>query len=154
MRSNSDKRQVADIMRSVSPLFVERDFDPVLPQQVLWSNFCRLDFCSSFDFSSLGVGVEDFADYFANVPVPFVQIPAASGHLGGFSFCHIALVECFSACKSFTSNAVGADGISVKFFKLLRPLIVVMRCMFSIMQSPLLFSLLCGVEGGYYSAGS
>jgi hypothetical protein len=52
-------------------------------------------------------------------PVPFVQIPDASGHLGGFSFRHIGLVECFSAFKSITSNAVGVDGISVIFFKLL-----------------------------------
>jgi hypothetical protein len=40
---------------------------------VLWSNFRRLGFCNSSDFSSL----EDFADYFANVPVPSVQIAAA-----------------------------------------------------------------------------
>jgi hypothetical protein len=43
-------------------------------------------------------------------------------HLGGFSFRHIDLVECFSAFL-ITSNAVGADGISVEFFKLLLPLI-------------------------------
>jgi hypothetical protein len=109
---HSVKRQVADMMRSASARFVERDFDPGLPQRVLWSNFRRLGFCNSSDFSSLGVGFEDFADYFANVPVP-----------GGFSFRHFDLAECFTAFKSITSNAVGADGISVNFFKLLIPLI-------------------------------
>jgi hypothetical protein len=39
------------------------------------------------------------------------------------SFRHIDLAECFSAFKSITSNAVGAESISVKFFKLLLPLI-------------------------------
>jgi hypothetical protein len=75
---------------------------------VLWSNFRRLGFCDSSDFSSLGVGVGDFADYFANVTVPYVQIPTALEHIGGFSFRHIDLTECFSAFKSNTSNTVGA----------------------------------------------
>jgi hypothetical protein len=110
----SAKRQVADMMSSASAQFVERDFDPGLPQRVLWSNFRRLGFCNSSDFSSLRVGVEDFSDYFANDPV---QIPAASGHLGGFPFCHTGLVECFSVLKSITANAVGADGIYVKKWK-------------------------------------
>jgi hypothetical protein len=69
------------------------------------------------DEVSLGVGFEDFADYFVNVPVPSAQIPADSGHLGGFtgfSFLHIRLVECFLAF--ITSNAMGANGILVKFF--------------------------------------
>jgi hypothetical protein len=79
----SDKRQVADMVRSASDRFVERDFDPGLPQRVFWSNFRRLGFCNS---SSLAIGVEDFADYFAYVSVPSVQIPAASGHLDGFRY--------------------------------------------------------------------
>jgi hypothetical protein len=44
----SAKRQVADMMRSASAQFVERDFGSGLPQRVRWSN------------------------YFANVPVPSV----------------------------------------------------------------------------------
>jgi hypothetical protein len=79
-----------------------------LPQRVLWSNFRRLGFCDSSGFSSLGVGVGDFADYFANAPVPSVQIPTALEHIGEFSFRHIDLTECFSAFKSITSNTVGA----------------------------------------------
>jgi hypothetical protein len=54
---------------------------------------------------------------------PGWEIPAASGLVGGFSFRHIGLVKCFSAFKSITSNVVEADGISVKFLKLLLPLI-------------------------------
>jgi hypothetical protein len=42
----SAKRQV----RSASARFVERNFDPGLPQRVLWSNFRRLGFCNSSDF--------------------------------------------------------------------------------------------------------
>jgi hypothetical protein len=85
----------AGMMRSTSARFVERDFDPDLPQRVLWSNFRRLGFCNSSDFSSLGVGVEDFADYFANIPVPSVQIPTTLEHIFGFLFRHIDLAECF-----------------------------------------------------------
>jgi hypothetical protein len=127
------------MIRSASVRFVEKNFDSGLPQRVLWSNFRRLGFCISSDFSSLRIGDEDYADYFANVLVPSGQIPTASEHFGGFSLRHTDIVECFSAFKSITSNAVG---VFVKFFKLLLPLI--MCCIFSIMQSPLLFFLLCG----------
>jgi hypothetical protein len=95
------------MMRSASARFVERDFEPGLPQRVLWSNFRHLGFCNSSDFSFSEVGVEDFADYFANVPVLSFQVPAAAGHLSGFSFRHIGLFGCFSAFKSITSNAEG-----------------------------------------------
>jgi hypothetical protein len=44
------------VMRSASARFVERDFDPGLQQRVVWSNFRRLGFCNSSDFSSLEVG--------------------------------------------------------------------------------------------------
>jgi hypothetical protein len=59
----SAKRQVADMIRYVSARFVERDFDPGLPQRVLWFNCRCFGFCNSSDLSSLGVGVEDCADY-------------------------------------------------------------------------------------------
>jgi hypothetical protein len=48
-------------------------------ERALWFNFRRLGFCNSFNFSSLSVGVEDFADFFTNVPVPFVRIPTVEG---------------------------------------------------------------------------
>jgi hypothetical protein len=118
----SAKRQVAGMMRSASARFVETNFDPGLPQRVLWFNFRRLGFCNLSDFSSLGVGVEDFVDYFVNVLVSSVQIPTALEHIGGFLFRHIDLAECFSTFESIISNAVGAASISVKFFKLLLPL--------------------------------
>jgi hypothetical protein len=121
----------------------ETVFDPGLPQRLLWFNVRHLGFCNSSDYSSLGVGVEDFADYFVDVSVASVQIPAASRDFDEFSFHHIDVVECFTAFKSITFNAVGVDGISVRFIKLLLPLIFVMCCMFSIILSPLLFFLLC-----------
>jgi hypothetical protein len=135
------KRQVADMMRSAYARFVERDFDPGVLQRVLWSNFLRLRFCNS---SSLGVGVEDFADYFANVLFPSVQIPAASGHLGGFSFRHIGLIEGFSAFKRSLLIPWGRKVFLLNFLNYCFHLFVVVCCMFSIMQSPLLFFLPCG----------
>jgi hypothetical protein len=67
MRSDTDafryvKRQVTNMLRHTKARFLERHFDPNLPQRVLWSNFCRLGLCDLSDFSSLGVGVEDFVD--------------------------------------------------------------------------------------------
>jgi hypothetical protein len=61
---------------------------------LIFPPFRRLSFCDSSDFSLLEVGVEDFADNFANVPVLSVKTPDASEHLGGFSFRHIGLVDC------------------------------------------------------------
>jgi hypothetical protein len=79
--------------------------------------------CDSSDFSSLGVSVEDFVDYFTDVPTPSIQVPTASDIVGNFSLRNIDLNECLSAFGSITSNAVGVDGISVNFLKLLLPLI-------------------------------
>jgi hypothetical protein len=66
----SAKRRVADIRRSASTRFVERDFNPGLPHGCFGA-FVVLAFV--IDFSSLGVGVKDFVDYFANVPVPLFK---------------------------------------------------------------------------------
>jgi hypothetical protein len=59
-------------------------------------------------------------------------VPAASGHLSEFSF------------MSITSNAVGRMVFLLNFLNYCFHLFVVMCCMFSIMQSPFLFFLLCG----------
>jgi hypothetical protein len=108
------------MMRSASARFVEKDFDPGLPQWVLWSNICRLGFCNSSDFSSLGVGFEDFADYFANVPVPSVQIPATSGHLG---FVILVSSNVFRRVRVSLLMPLERTVFLVKFFKLPLPLI-------------------------------
>jgi hypothetical protein len=143
---------MADMMKSASAQFVERDFDPGLPQRVCWSNSRRLGFCKSSDFSSLGVGIEDFAEYLDNVPVPSVQIPTASEHPGRLSFHNIDLVEYFSVIKSITSSAVDSAGVSVIFFKLLLPLICChMLHVFNHAITSFCFSFY--VEGGYYPAG-
>jgi hypothetical protein len=124
----SAKRQMPDMMRSASAQFFERDFVTGLSQRVLSSNFRRLDFCNSSDFSSLGVGIEDFADYFGNLPVTTsVQIPTASNV---FRRLRVNPPRC--------SEAVGILNYCFHLF-------VVMCCMFSIMQSPLLLF--------YHSAG-
>jgi hypothetical protein len=72
--------------------------------------------CNSSVFFPLGGGVEDFADYFANVPVSFVQLPSASECVDDLSFRHMDLVECFQLLMAslLISNALGvcADGIS------------------------------------------
>jgi hypothetical protein len=73
----------------------------------------------------IGVGVEDFADYIANVPVP-----SALGHIGGFLFRHIDLVQCFSALRNVTSNTVVTDSFLLSFSNYCFHLFVLMCCMF------------------------
>jgi hypothetical protein len=53
----------------------------------------------------------------------FLRVPTASNVVGNFSFRNIDLNECLSAFESIISNAMGVDGVSVKFLKLLLPLI-------------------------------
>jgi hypothetical protein len=83
------KRQVANMMRYASARFVERDFDPGLPQRVLWSNLhrLRLGFCNSSDFYFLGVGVEEFAELLRECSCFFCpDIPTALEDLVDFRF--------------------------------------------------------------------
>jgi hypothetical protein len=120
MRTGTVAFRSAKCQEAASAQFVEKEIDPGLSQRVLWSNFCRLGFCNSSDFSSFGVGVEDSAEYFGNLPVTSVQIPTASDeHLGGFTFRHIDLVECFSAFKSKSTKVLRGS----RYLKLLLPLI-------------------------------
>jgi hypothetical protein len=98
MRSGTDafrcvKRQVTDMLRHAKARFVERNFDPNLPQRVLWSNFRRLGLCDSSDFSSLGVIVEDFVDYCADVATPPIQVPTASDVVDNFFFVILILMS-------------------------------------------------------------
>jgi hypothetical protein len=145
----SAKPQVANMMRSASARFVERDFYPGWPQRVLWSNFRRLGFCNSSDFSSISVGVEDFADFFANIPVPSIQIPTASGP----SYWSYWSRRMFfvSAFKSITSNAVEMVGISVKFLKTTASTYL-LSCVKCFQSCNHLFCFSFYVEGGYYLA--
>jgi hypothetical protein len=47
--------------------------------------------CDSSEFSTLGVGVEDFVDYFTDVPTLPIQVPTASDVVGNFSFRNMLL---------------------------------------------------------------
>jgi hypothetical protein len=67
--------------------------------------------------------VEDFVDYFADVPTLPIQVPTAFDVVGNFCFRNIDLNECLFAFGSITSNGVGVDGISFSFLKLLLPFI-------------------------------
>jgi hypothetical protein len=140
----SAKRQVADMKRSASVQFVERDFDPGLPQRVLWSNFRRLGFCNSSDFSSLGVGVEDFADKFANVPFLLFKYRLPRGTLVDFRFVILVSSNVFRRLRVSLLMPWGRTVFLLNVLNYCFHLFFVMCCMFSIMQSPLLFFLLSG----------
>jgi hypothetical protein len=82
----------------------------------------------------LGSVFEDFADYFANVPVPSAQIPADSGHLGGFigfSFRHstatvlVRVTEDLGSAKAEEKSTVY---VLLDFPKLLT--LLIMGCLF------------------------
>jgi hypothetical protein len=99
------KRRVAVLIKSAAARLAERKFDPTLPPKVLWSNFRGLSFCDSSDFSFLLI---------------FFVIALDDA---GFSFRHVDGDECLAAFMSITSNAIGSDGISLKY-KFLLPFII------------------------------
>jgi hypothetical protein len=98
------KRQVTDMMRHAKVQYVERNFDPNLPQRVFWSNFLFLGLCDSSDFL---------------LPI---QVPPASDVVGNF-FLGILILMSVSPRLGISRPAVGADDISIKFLKLLLPFI-------------------------------
>jgi hypothetical protein len=118
------KRHVEGMIRDAIGRDVNRKFDPSLPQRVIWSNFRHLGLADSSDFSSLGVNADDFANFFSNINAPSVSVPFLPDDDSGiFSFRTIDIVECTRAFELEKSNAVGCDGISIKFVMLILPFI-------------------------------
>jgi hypothetical protein len=116
---------VKRLIREGAGLAEQRSFDPSLPSKVLWNNFRRIGLADSSDSPSIGVSADDFADFFSNITAPAVNVPTLPDQLdgGGFSFRHIDTAECLEAFAGITSNAVGLDGISIKFLRILLPFI-------------------------------
>jgi Reverse transcriptase (RNA-dependent DNA polymerase) len=121
-----EARRVTGLIRCAAARLAERNFDPALPSRVLWSNFRRMGLCKSSDFSSLGLKADDFANFFSNLPTPSIDVPTIPDRLvdDGFSFRHVDADECLRAFMGITSNAVGLDGISIRFLRVLLPFIL------------------------------
>jgi Reverse transcriptase (RNA-dependent DNA polymerase) len=118
-------QKVRQLIRREAGRVEQKNFDPSLPPKVLWRNFRRLGLAESPDSNSLGLSVESFADFFSNITVPPVVVPPITDQLDvdGFSFRHIDTAECLEAFAGIKSNAVGLDGISIKFLRILLPFI-------------------------------
>jgi Reverse transcriptase (RNA-dependent DNA polymerase) len=67
----------------------------------------------------MGLVAEDYADYVSNLQTPTVMVPLTPESEGDFSFRHTDMSELISAIN----NAMGTDGISIKFLKLILPYI-------------------------------
>jgi Reverse transcriptase (RNA-dependent DNA polymerase) len=118
-----EKKRVASLIKNAEARIAERNFDPALPTRVLWSNFKRMGFTKSADFSAAGLVPDEFADYVSDIQTPPVSVPPTPDGEGDFSFRHISIDELLLAFNSITSHAVGIDGISIKFVKLILPYI-------------------------------
>lgn len=118
-------QKVKHLIRKEASRVEQKNFDPSLPPKVLWNNFRRLGLAESADSSLLGIPVEDFADFFSNIAAPSVVVPPIPDQqdVDGFSFRHIDTAECLEAFAGIKSNAVGLDGISIKFLRVLLPFI-------------------------------
>jgi hypothetical protein len=66
---------------------------------------------------------KDYADYVSNFQIPTVMVPLTLESEGDFSFRYADMSELISAIDSITSNAVGTDGISIIFLKIILPYI-------------------------------
>lgn len=124
-RFRAASQKVKQLIRKEASRVEQKNFDPSLPTKVLWNNFRRLGLAESPDSNSLGLSVEDFADYFSDVSAPSVAVPPIPDQqdVDGFSFRHIDTAECLEAFSGIKSNAVGLDGISIKFLRILLPFI-------------------------------
>jgi len=120
--SSDSSRYVFQSGESLTQI-AERNFDAALPARVLWSNFQRMGLSKSADFSAAGLEAEEFAEHLSNLQTPHIVVPPTPEAEGDFSFRHVDIDELLQAFKSITSNAVGLDGISIKFVKVIFPLI-------------------------------
>jgi hypothetical protein len=70
-----------------------------------------MGFCDSSDFSSLGVSADDFAVFFFVICRPLC-VWIIRDYLLDMS---MVMSRCLAAFMRITSNAIGSDGISLKF---------------------------------------
>jgi hypothetical protein len=71
----------------------------------------------------MGLVAEDIADYVFNLQTLTVMVLLTPEPESDFSFRHADISELISAINPTTSNAVGTDGISIKFPKKIVPYI-------------------------------
>jgi hypothetical protein len=93
------------------------------------------------------LGADDFTNFFYDLSDPQVIVPPDPVRLDdtGFSFRHVDGDECLAAFMFITSNAIGSDGNSLKFLKLLLP--------FSLFDMSFMIGLSDYVEKCYCSVG-
>jgi hypothetical protein len=124
-RYKVQRRQVNFLVREAKRQYMKKFLDPSLPSRLLWRNLDKIGAKNTTDNNILYTP-DQLNDYFTS------RTPAASRHtdaanppgLDDFSFCNTYDLEVFNALHQIKSNAVGMDGVPIRFLKIILPYIL------------------------------
>lgn len=125
------RNQVTLQIRKAKCSYYSSQFNTSLPTKQLWTNIKKLGFmdnshdndeCSSIDCEQLNKHFIISTD--PQVKLPDANIRADSNLASEFSFRNVSILEVANALQHIKSNAVGVDHISLRFIKLLLPVLL------------------------------
>lgn len=127
------RNHAVQCVRNSKSKFFQSKLNPLLPSKALWNNLRNFGVCSKNDFKC-NIDPNILNDYFLsssrasclNVPTPdfneceinVVNSPQE------FVFIPVSEIDVANSVKKVKSNAVGEDGVSIRFLKLILPYIL------------------------------
>jgi Reverse transcriptase (RNA-dependent DNA polymerase) len=123
-RYKEQRKRVNYMVREAKRMYMKRHLDPNLPPKKLWRNLDKIGAKDSADNNI--IFTPDQLNTYFSTPRPSSSTSGnySRASRAEFSFDTTFDLEVFNAIHYIKSNAVGMDGIPVKFIKILLPLIL------------------------------
>lgn len=126
-RFRACRNRVTNMVKAAKRAYFRRRLNPELPSRNLWRNMRDLGLASSNSVTN-DIAPDAINQFFCQTSgsVSNLDEPILSPSLDGskFSFVCLTELEVFTAVHKIKSNAVGDDGVSIRFLKLLLPCIL------------------------------
>jgi Reverse transcriptase (RNA-dependent DNA polymerase) len=121
------RNKVRKLVRTAKRQQAQKRVDPRLPPKILWRNLDDIGVRDSVD-KEIIFSAHDLSDYYASIGAhasPVVDFDEYGPQTNGeaFSFQNVTDAEVVKAILGVKSNAIGLDGVSLRFLKLLLPAI-------------------------------
>lgn len=121
------RNKATKIRRKAKMAYSYSRLNPDLPEKKLFSNLRQEGIIYSEEADYGAIGPDEFNQYFQSTQKVQSNCPKkSSGNVNclQFSFRNISINECYRSLCRIKSEAVGADGVSLKFIRIIAPAIM------------------------------
>lgn len=119
---NQIRNHTTLVLREAKRRYFKDQLNVDLPSGKLWKNIKKIGILNNSSKSISNFSVHDHNLFFSKIPIYPVTLPLPDPNVriaDNFSFLHVTENDAWLAFNSITSNAVGSDGISLRFLKLI-----------------------------------